>query len=55
MSRSSRTGEAVQYHVLHKFSNENKIGEEQIIEVFQMYYTDKRKYLLEIKKKEIEY
>lgn len=52
MSRSGAR-KTVQYHVLHKFSNENKICEAQIIEVFQRYYTDKRNDLLKIKEQEM--
>lgn len=48
MSRSSKARKTVQYHVVHKFSQQNKICEEQILAVFQTYYTDKRDNLLRI-------
>lgn len=51
MSRVSKSRKTVQYHIEQKFSPDNKIYEEQILNVFQMYYTDKINEILTINNK----
>lgn len=48
MSRVSKSRKTVQYHVTRNFSNQNQICEEQILAVFQKYYTDKRNIISKI-------
>lgn len=48
MSKGNRSRKTVHYHIARKFSNENQICDQQLLEVFVKYYTDKREKILKI-------
>lgn len=54
MSKGNKSKKAVHYQIARKFSTDNQICDQQILEVFTKYYTDKKEKKLIINSEKIE-